>query len=152
MVMRIVVPVLPALIVGLTQAHASIGYSCTTEDANVKFTVAGAYGTSLGGGAANFGGEIEINLAGVPDGLRKIRLDLSHLGQDWFYDRDLKLLARWQRPMTEPFGEVIVIVDTRRGETEESQYLGNYELVIEAAPADGITEGTSLHVRGTVTC
>jgi hypothetical protein len=91
-------------------------------------------------------------LPAVPEGLRKFRLDLGHLGQDWFYDRDLKLLARWQRPGSEPFGEVIVIIETRRGETEESRYLGNYELVIEAAAPEGGTEPINLRARGNVTC
>src|SRR6266446_2323383 len=97
-------------------AHASVGYSYGAKDSNVRLAIAAAYGTSLGGGAANFGGDIEIFDKSVPERLRRISLDLDHLGQNWFRGRDVKLVARWQSAEEEPYMEVTLVVETRRGE------------------------------------
>ena len=57
----------------------------------MKFTLAGAYGRSAGSGIGNFGGEAEIKLKDVPADARKLKLESSHLSQNWFHERDLKL-------------------------------------------------------------
>ena len=133
-------------------AHASVGYSCGAKDSNVRLAIEAAYGTSLGGGAANFGGDIEIFVKDVPERLRRISLDLDHLGQNWFRGRDIKLVARWQAPEEEPFMEVTLIVEVRRGEAEESPYVGTYELWVDAAPSEDRTEWFRLETSGDAAC
>jgi hypothetical protein len=133
-------------------ARASAGYSCSAKDANAKFTVSGTFSMGLGGGIANFGGDIEIFDKAAPERLQRIWLDLDHLGQSWSYHRDIKLMARWQSPEEEPFAEVILIIETRRGEAEDSPYVGSFELLIEAAAPGNSTDSYRLEIRGDATC
>ena len=133
-------------------AHASVGYSCGAKDSNVRLAIEAAYGTSLGGGAANFGGDIEIVAKDVPERLRRISLDLDHLGQNWFRGRDIKLVARWQSAEEEPYMEVTLVVETRRGEAEESPYVGTYELWVDAAPSEDRAEWLRFEASGEAAC
>ena len=43
------------------QAVASTSVSCEAADASLKFSLEGAWGRTIGSGAGNFGGEIEIS-------------------------------------------------------------------------------------------
>jgi hypothetical protein len=88
----------------------------------------------------------------VPERLRRVSLDLDHLGQNWFRGRDIKLVARWQAPEEEPFMAVTLIVEVRRGEAEESPYVGTYELWVDAAPSEDRTEAFRLETSGDATC
>jgi hypothetical protein len=142
--------ILPALFAG--SAQASIGYSCSAKDATVRLSIAGAYGTSLGSGVANFGGDIEILGATVPDRLRRVWFDLDHLGQNWFYHRDIKLVAVWRSSEEDPFAEVILVVETRRGDAEESPYTGTYRLLVDAAPVEDQVEEFRFEASGTAIC
>ncbi|HLQ94431.1 MAG TPA: hypothetical protein VK148_30795 [Xanthobacteraceae bacterium] len=142
--------ILSTIIAG--SAHASVGFSCGAKDSNVRLAIEAAYGTSLGGGAANFGGDIEIVAKDVPERLRRISLDLDHLGQNWFRGRDIKLVARWQSAEEEPYMEVTLVVETRRGEAEESPYVGTYELWVDAAPSEDRAEWLRFEASGEAAC
>ena len=133
-------------------AHASVGYSCGAKDSNVRLAIAAAYPTRLGGEPANFGGDIEIFDKTVPERLRRVWFDLDHLGQGWFRGREIKFVARWQAPDEEPFAQVVLIVEVRRGEAEESPYVGTYELWVEAAPSIDEAEAHKFETSGGVTC
>ena len=150
--MRFALVTSAVLLAGLLPAHATIGFSCDAQDAGAKFSVGGAYGTSLGSGLANFAADIEIRREAVPAGLRKLRLDRSDVSQHWFNGRELKLAARWQPPEGDPFGEIILTIQTRRGRAEESPYRGRYELQLNLPPVPPSSEQQRLIVRGTVTC
>ena len=56
----------------VSSAHASVGFSCGAKDSNVRLAIEAAYGTSLGGGAANFGGDSDILVKDVPERVRRI--------------------------------------------------------------------------------
>src|SRR5262245_52823867 len=84
------------------QADASASLSCQANDPSVKFALEGAWGRSAGSGVGNFGGEIEIKLKAVPDHARKLKLETSHLTQNWYHDRDIKLAIQWIRDGDEP--------------------------------------------------
>ena len=142
--------IVSAIVAG--SAHASVGYSCGAKDSNVRLAIEAAYGTSLGGGAANFGGDIEIFDKNVPERLRRVSLDLDHLGQNWFRGRDIKLVARWQSAEEEPYMEVTLVVETRRGEAEESPYVGTYELWVDAAPSEDRAEWLRFEASGEAAC
>jgi hypothetical protein len=150
--MRIALVTSAMLLAAWLPAHATIGFSCDAEDAAAKFSVGGAYGTSLGSGLANFGADIEIRRNTVPPELRKLRLDRRDVSQHWFNGRELKLIARWERTEGEPFGEIVLTIQTRRGKAEESPYRGRYDLQINLPPVPPSSEQQRLIVRGAVTC
>ncbi len=113
-------------------ARATVGFSCGGTDDAVKFVVNGAYGTGLGSGLAAFGADIDILLPTAPHELRALHLDRSHVRQDWFV--------------------VILIIEARRGEQEESAYLGRYSLRIQWMPPDPGAEAKKLEADGEVSC
>ena len=144
--------VLAVLLCNSTPARATVGFSCGGADDTVKFVVDGAYGTSLGSGLAAFGADINILLPSAPDELRNLHLDRSHVRQDWFVGRDIKILMRWEPADTAPYREVILIVEAQRGEEEESAYLGRYSLRVQWMPADPGAESKRIEVDGEVSC
>jgi hypothetical protein len=135
--MRIALVCLAALLAFSGQAHASVGFSCQAQDAALKFLIEGAYGRSIGMGPGNFGGEVEVKLKGVPDDARKLKLEMSHLTQNWFQGRDLKLTVYWLKEGDGPSPEVVLIIETRRGKSEESPYRGTYVLKVSSPQSDG---------------
>jgi hypothetical protein len=150
--MRIAVLVLTALLASLAQARASVGFSCHADDKSVKLVASGAYGTSLGAGIANFGADIEFQLAAVPADIRKLTLEYSHVSQSWFHYRDLKVMARWQPPGNGPNREFLLMIETHRGKPEGAPYRGRYTLIIYAASSDPGSKGKTLEVGGAVSC
>jgi hypothetical protein len=150
--MRIAVIIAAALLAASTPARATIGFAYNAQDRAATIAVSGAYGTSLGSAMANFGADIEIRLKAVPAELTKLHLDRSHVSQHWFNGRDLKIFTRWDRPEGEPFGEVLLIVETRRGKPEESPYRGRYMLQVNLAPVKPGGEMRIVKASGTVSC
>jgi hypothetical protein len=131
------------------QAVASTSVSCEAADASLKFSLEGAWGRTIGSGAGNFGGEIEIKLKGIPDYARKLKPEMRHLTQNWFHDRDLKLAVVWTRDGDDPSVEVILQIETaRKGKAEEAPYRGRYALTI----FDPATDGTPRKASGKVSC
>jgi hypothetical protein len=141
-----------ALLAGLAPARATVGFACGADDKAARLSVSGAYGTGLGTGLANFGADIELRLKDAPAEIRKLHLDSSHVSQHWFNGRDLKIMTYWQRPDNEPFAEIILIIDTRRGSAEESPYRGRYTLQINLPPVAPSLEQRSLKTSGAITC
>jgi len=130
-------------------AHASVGFSCVVNDAAMKATLEGSYGRSVGSGPGNFGGEAEIKLKGVPADARKLTIASSHLTQNWFHERDLKLTIYWMKDGDGPSPEVVLMIETRCGKSEDSPYRGTYALkVFDPASA----EGKPREARGRVSC
>ena len=150
--MRLIPLVIIALFAHRTQAQATIGFGCHAEDKAAKLEISGAYGTSIGSGQANFGVEIAIKDARVPDMLRNLTLDRSHVSQNWFNDRDLRIMTYWQPQDTALYREVVMIVATRRGKAEESPYRGQYRLLISFMPTDTAQEATRLELYGRIEC
>jgi hypothetical protein len=150
--MRIVVIAVAALLASLAPARATLGFACNAGDKAVTFSMGGAYGMSLGSGMANLAADIEIRLTAAPAELRKLHLDRRHVTQQWFNGRDLRIITRWERPDGESFGEVLLIIETRRGKAEESPYRGRYALRIHLAPLAPGGEMRSLTAGGTVSC
>jgi hypothetical protein len=144
--------VLAALFCGPLPARATVGFSCGGEDDAVKFVVNGAYGTALGSGLAAFGADINVLLPSVPGEFRALHLDRRHVRQDWFVDRDLKILMRWEPAGNAPYREVVLIVEAQRGEEEESAYLGRYSLRIRWMPPDPGAESKKVETDGVVSC
>jgi hypothetical protein len=133
-------------------ARATVGFACNSEDDAVKFVVNGAYGTSLGSGLAAFGADIKVLLPSAPKELRDLHLDRSHVRQDWFVGRDIKILMRWEPIDDAPYREVILIIEARRGKAEESAYLGRYSLRLQWMPPGPGVETKKLEASGKVAC
>jgi len=137
-----------AALLACAQAHASQSVWCRADDAVAKFEVAAAYGRSVGNGLANFGGELGIKLKGVPDAARKIKLENRHLSQNWFYLRDIMLMAQWAAEggdISDP--QIVLVIETRRAKRVETPYRGQYTLMIFAPGAD-----VPRRAYGRVTC
>ena len=128
------------------QAAASTSVSCEAADASLKFSLEGAWGRTIGSGAGNFGGEIEIKLKGIPDYARKLKPEMRHLTQNWFHDRDLKLAVMWTRDGDDPSVELILQIETAR--KVEAPYRGRYTLTI----FDPESDGTPRKASGKVAC
>ena len=147
--MRVVFLTVAALLALSAQARASTGFSCRADDAAMKFVIEGAYGRSIGMGVGNFGGEVEIKLRAIPDDARKLKLEMSHLTQNWFLGRDLKLTVHWLKEGDGPSPEVVLIIETRRGKPEESPYRGTYVLKVFSPQS---TDGRPREANGRVDC
>jgi hypothetical protein len=150
--MRITLVVVAALFASLAPARATIGFACNAEDKALTIAMSGAYPMSLGMGMANFAADLDIRLTGTPPELRKLHLDRSHVSQQWFNGRDLRVTTRWERPDGEPFGEILLVVETRRGKAEESPYRGRYTLQINLGQLAAGREMRILEAGGTVSC
>jgi hypothetical protein len=118
------------------EAGASASLACTAKDPAAEFALEGAWGRSAGSGVANFGGEIEIKLKGVPDYARKLKIETSHLTQHWYQGRDIKLAVQWMREGNDPSAEVLLVIETQRGKAEESSYRGRYQLTVSMPDSD----------------
>jgi hypothetical protein len=141
-----------ALVAGLADAQASVGFTCRAEDEVVKLVLSGAYGTSLGSGMGNFGADIEVRHSDAPAIARRLHLAYEHVGQHWLRHRDLKLMARWQSPAGAANVEVLLIIETQRSEEEGAPYVGRYELIIYGAPINGGPDWMPLELRGPIAC
>jgi hypothetical protein len=133
-------------------AQASAGVSCSADDGSVAFSLDGAYGRSEGSAPANFGGEIEIKLKGVPDHARKIKVEREHLTMNWFHERVLKLAVQWTREGSEPSAEVLMVIETQRGKSEESPYRGRYTLSVHVPDQIPGGDGKPKKASGRVIC
>ncbi len=139
------------LLAGLTSAHATTSFSCDGEDASAKFQISGAYGTSIGSGLANFGGDLHILLADAPKDIRKIKLTRKLVVQQWYIGRDMKFLLRFEKQ--KPYRDVVLIVDTRRAEDDETApYEGTYTLSIEMPPVPPATDTKRIEASGKASC
>jgi hypothetical protein len=141
-----------ALLALITPAFASGGVSCDSKDGPVSFTVSAAYGRSAGSPPNNFNGEIEIKLKGIPEHARKIKLENQHLTMNWFHDRIIKLAVQWTREGDEPSAEILLIVETQRGKSEESPYLGRYTLTMHVPDTSPGGDGKPKKANGRAVC
>jgi hypothetical protein len=150
--MRIIVLALTALLATAAQASATVGFSCQAKDKTVTLEVSGAYGMSIGSGSANFGAIIEIKDPRIPDVLRKVTLTRSDLSQNWFNDRDLRLMTHWEPQDTGLYRELVMIISTRSGKAEGSPFRGRYTLMINFMQSTAATDATRLELHGAITC
>jgi hypothetical protein len=136
----------------LHQANATQSVECNIDDKNVMVVVQAAVG-SAGGGMANFGGEAELKLKGIPEDLRKLAFEREHLTQVWFDSPDLRLRVYRERADDKPHGYVeIAIVTRRKGRDEDAPYAGAYELTVHHITKDEGGEGKTVKARGKVAC
>lgn len=141
---------LALLLAGLAPSHATISFSCEGDDASATFQIDGAYGTSIGSSLANFGGELTIKHANAPKDLGKLKFTRKNVVQQWFVGRDIRWLLRFEKQ--KPYRDVVLIIDTRRNEDEDSSYEGTYTLSIEMPPVKPATETQRIEATGKATC
>ncbi len=127
---------LAALAALSSPAFATGGFSCAIKDANITFDAEGGFSYGLGGGFLNFRGEIVLPKEIAPKGLERVALTPSHLGHDWLYDGELRLLLHAETEGDLPFGSIDLIVKTTMGEDEIS-YDGDYRMIVHKAEGEG---------------
>lgn len=135
--MRRLVLSLAALVALSTPAFATGGFSCAIKDNNLTLDAEAGFSYSIGGGLLNFRGTFELPADLAPKGLERVTLTPSHLGHDWLYDGELRLLLHAETEGDLPFASADIIVKTTMGD-DETSYEGDYKLILHRADADGI--------------
>jgi hypothetical protein len=148
--MRLVV--LAALLASSQTAFASGGFSCSIDDKAAKFETTAVVSHGLGEQITNFKAELEVRAPGTPEDLRK--LDLSeHLTQKWYHGRDLKLRLYREREGDKTHGSIELVIEARRNKgADDTEYRGNYVLMVYDLDTAGGSEGKSNTRRGRVAC
>lgn len=128
---------LAALVTLVSPAFATGGFSCAVKDANLALDAEGGFSYSLGGGFLNFRGEFVLPADLAPKGLERVTLTPAHLGHDWLYDGELRLLLHAETEGDLPFASVDIIVKTVMGE-DETTYDGDYRMIVHRAEGEGV--------------
>jgi hypothetical protein len=144
--------VFACLALSAASAHATGGFSCLIDDANLKFTADSTVSHGLGEGFVNFTAEAELKAVGAPQTLRKI--DLSEaLVHSWLYGPDLKLRLYRETDGNVPHGFVEIIMETAaQGEAGEPEFEGSYKLILYQIPEGEGGDGMQSEYRGQATC
>jgi hypothetical protein len=140
-----------ALLASPLPAHASGGFSCTAEDANMKLEVASAVSHGLGGVFTNFNGAATVLLAGAPEDLRAIDLGKG-LVHHWIDRGDLRLSFYSERGEGKPHAYVDLMLKTA-GDPDEGEFQGTYALTVFTMdpPADA-AGGKIMTAEGKAVC
>ena len=119
------------LFLGAASAHATGGFDCTIDDANLKFDAQSAFSRGLGEQLVNFRAEAEVLAAGTPEPLRKLKLD-DALVHSWLFGPDLKLRL-YRETDSGPHAYVEIVIETRTEAEDDTGYEGTYTLIIYLA-------------------
>ena len=68
------------------------------------------------------------------------------------YDRDLKLAVQWTREGNEPSAEVLLVVEARRGKSEDSTHKGRYALTVTVPDTIPGGDGKPKKASGRAVC
>lgn len=133
-----------ALIVCLpATASATGGLDCGIDDKNVKLEFEALFSYSDIGGLFQIGGTFESKNPKTYKTLRKFDLTGADVRQQWFRDRQLKLMIyRETEGDGVPFAFVKLIIEAEQPEGEDFAYAGTYKL----------TESQAFTVEGKVGC
>jgi hypothetical protein len=134
---------------GLRSAGATAGFTCSGDDATLKFDLASAFERRIGGSFLNLAGQIELRLKAVPAEFRLMRITADELTQRWLDHNELKLELYWQREH-QPFGFIELAVHTKS--ITEGIYFGGYALTVYDTDSDRTIEPRTSFARGNVTC
>jgi N-acyl-D-aspartate/D-glutamate deacylase len=145
---RILLTLAALAILSSRPALATGGFSCTVDDANLKFEAQSALGAGMGAPILNLEAKGEIKMQGVAADLAQ--LDFSkHLVHSWMAYPDTRLHFYREREANKAHGYVeLVIAAVSADDTGEAK--GTYDLtVFEAA---GASSGEPLKATGVVSC
>ena len=135
-------------ILAATPAFATGGFSCTVDDANLKFETGSALGAGMGAPILNLEAKGEIKLKGVAADLAQ--LDFSkHLVHSWMAYPDTRLHFYREREADKPHGYVELIISAVSA-GDEGEAAGTYEFTV--FEAEGSASGEPLKASGKVTC
>jgi hypothetical protein len=133
-------------------AHATASLACSIADRSLHLDLQSAVGRGAGEVISNVRGELQSKLKDIPDDLRKVEFENSHLTQSWLYGRDLRLRLYRERSGEGQHGYVELIIQTRRtGKDDEAPHVGTYEIEVYFIPTAG-SEGRTLKARGRAKC
>lgn len=133
---------------GLTPAWATGGFSCTIDDANLKFDAQSPLGRGMGSPIINLQASGVIKLKGTPADL--VEADLSkHLVHSWMAYPDLRLHFYREREGDKPHAYVELLISAVTN-ADEGTAEGTYEITVFTTDSGAATE--PLSVKGTVSC
>lgn len=152
MIGRIAGMTFAALVVAVpVTARATGGADCTIDDANLALDISGAFSYSDIGGLFQIRGDLVPKDPRTYKTLRRIALGDADLKQQWFRDKQLKMmLYRETEGDGVPYAYVKLIIETENQGGEEFDYSGDYTLTIE--PATSGSDSAAFTVTGKVTC
>lgn len=142
--------ILPAavLLSVTSQASASGGVWCDSDDGSARIEVRGGVTHGMGGPLFSFDGTVDARDESIPDDLRKTRFERSQVSQYWLDGKELRLLLYRERAADKAHGYVELTILTRA--IDESSYEGRYEL--QVFDADSSSEGKTWTYDGKISC
>lgn len=152
MISRLACWALCALIACLpATASATGGLGCGIDDKNLKMDFEALFSYSDIGGLFQIRGTFESKDPRTYETLRKLDISGADLKQQWFRDKQLKLMIyRETEGDGVPFASVKLIIEADQPPDEEFAYAGTYKLTIE--PATQGSESQAFTVEGKVGC
>ncbi len=133
-------------------ASASGGLDCSAEG-DVTIEISGGVTHGMGGPLFSFEGRLEIAGGGIAADLGSMSFARNDVVQYWLDGKELRLLLYRERVGDQPFGYVELTIRTMvRGEDDEGNYVGRYELnAFDMTEANG-GEGTTVVRDGDIAC
>jgi hypothetical protein len=144
---------LAAALLGLPATASATGnLDCAIEDANLHFTFEALFGHGVIAPLLQPRSMFEGKSPNIPASLRTFEGDASVLKQQWFVDRDVKLLIYKEAEGADtPFASVLLKIETSQAPDEDFSYEGKYVLTIQP-PVTGDTAPDPVIIEGRATC
>jgi hypothetical protein len=136
-----------AALAAISPAHATGGFGCSAQDANLTFDSSAAVGQGLPTSFLNFQASADIAWKELPADFRKPDMTKA-LVQSWWLGPNLKMQFYTERQDKEPFASLEIVIETRE-DGDEGAYEGTYlmKLYENAQP-----EPRTAEVSGKVHC
>jgi hypothetical protein len=137
-------------LIGLSAAPALAtgGFSCSIDDANLRFDTQSALGRGMGSPIIKLEAAGNILLKGTPADFA--RLDLSkHLVHSWMLHPDLRLHFYRERDNDKSHASLELVISATSAD-DEGNAVGTYQLTVFST--DDVADGATLEATGKVTC
>lgn len=123
---------LTSALMSASSAHATGGFDCVIDDANLRLEVESGFGHGMGAPLLNFAGQLTLPPATAPKGLEKVSLNGDNLPHHWLHYDELRLLIYVETQGDLPFSSAEIAIMTKTGE-EGMNYEGQYTLWLFSA-------------------
>ena len=144
----LVLALMSMICLGADPAYATGGFSCSVDDANLKFETQSALGSGMGAPIINLEAKGEIRLKGTAADLAQMEFS-KHLVHSWMLFPDLRLHFYREREADKPHGYVELVV-TAVSADDEGTADGSYDLTV--FDTSGASSGDPLKVTGKISC
>jgi hypothetical protein len=137
-----------AILLDVAPAWATGGFSCTVDDANLKFETQSALGSGMGAPILNLEARADIELKDTPADLKQVDLS-KHLVHSWMLHPELRLLFYRERDNDKPHAHVELVISAMATD-DEGTADGSYDLTVFTTDSSATAE--PLKATGKVSC